>query len=179
MRLIRWVVLLLAFWGALAPLHLRAEEEDQAYVRLAIEMALSAVEKGDQPFGAVLVKDGQVIMRAGNTVKTDDNITHHAETNMLAAAFRKLSPDTIKGCTLYASCEPCAMCCGAIYIAVVTRLVYGLSAARLSAMTGFKEAFPTRAFFRVAGSGVAVRGPMLEEDAAKVIKKYLDRQKKP
>lgn len=54
-----------------------------------------------------------------------------------------------------------------------------LSAARLSEMTGFKKAFSSRAFFRVADADIEIRGPLLEEDAAKVIQKYFEQREKP
>jgi tRNA(Arg) A34 adenosine deaminase TadA len=179
MRMIRCLVLSLVFLCAFSPSRVCAEETDQTYIRQAFEAALSAIEQGNDPFGAVLVKDGQVIIQAANTIKTDDNITHHAETNALAAAFRKVGPEALKRSTLYTSCEPCAMCCGAIYIAGIKRLVYGLSAARLSAMTGFKKGFPSREFFHLAGAEIEITGPLLEEDAAKIIKKYFEQQEKP
>ena len=116
-----------------------AEETDQTYIRQTIKLARQAMEAGDDPFGAVLVKDGKVLVTAQNTVRTDHNVTHHAATNLLAAAYRKLGIEAIKGSTLYTSCEPCAMCCGTIYLFGVKRMVYGLSAKRLGAIVGWEQ----------------------------------------
>jgi tRNA(Arg) A34 adenosine deaminase TadA len=177
MKMIRYLVLSAVFLCAFSPIRLWAGEADQKYIRLAFKMALTAVEQGNDPFGAVLVKDGHIIAQAANSVKTDNNVTHHAETDALAMAYRRLGPKSIKHCTLYASCEPCAMCCGAIFMSGVGRLVYGLSAEKLSAMTGFQKVFPCRAFFRAAGAQIEITGPLLEKEAAEAIKRYLDRRK--
>jgi len=92
---------------------------------------------GNHPFGAVLTDgEGRIILRAGNTVTTEHNDCGHAETNLMIAASRAYDREFLKGCTLYTSVEPCAMCSGAMYWTNVGRLVYALSEHKLLELTG-------------------------------------------
>lgn len=151
-----------------------AKLDDAALIRQCIELAKAAVAAGNQPFGALLVKDGRVIMRAQNTVFTSGNILHHGETNVIAAAYRKYGWEGLKGTTLYTSTEPCPMCCGAIYISGVSRVVYGLSSQRLAEISGFKGDMPARRIFSQGGRKVEVTGPMIEDEAAQVMIDYVN-----
>src|SRR5437899_622429 len=83
--------------------------------RQAIGLARQARVAGNHPFGALLAIEGEVILTAENTVKTDRDPTAHAESNLVAQAIRKLSSDQIRRSVLYTSCEPCAMCVGKMY----------------------------------------------------------------
>ena len=153
--------------------------EDKDLIRQCIELAKSSVAKGNEPFGALMVQDGKVIMTAENTVATDNNTCHHAETNLIAATFRKYGPKGFQNSTLYTSCEPCPMCCGAIYIAGVKRLVYGMSTKKLSTISGFTDNIYARQFFALSQRKVEVTGPVLGEEAAQVMEKFLKTWKRP
>jgi len=85
------------------------------YLSKAINIARENQEKGGGPFGAIIVKEGKVIAKSGNTVALDNDPTLHAEINVIRMACKKLGHFELKGCTLYSSCEPCPMCLGAIY----------------------------------------------------------------
>ena len=148
-------------------------KEDQALIRQCLELARASVAKGNEPFGALLKKDGRIVMRAENTINGDDNVTHHAETNLLAAVYRQHGSQGAHGATLYTSSEPCPMCCGAIYLMGVSRVVYGLSTERLAAMSGFRDAIRAKAFFALAERKIEVTGPVLEDQAAQVMAQYL------
>ena len=127
---------------------------------------------GDHPFGALLADaDGNVVLEAGNTVTTTHDVTGHAETNLVSAASRRFSSEELSGLTLVTSCEPCAMCSGAIYWSGIGALVYGLSEKGLLALTGDDPENPTLDLpcRTVLGAGqrpIAVTGPMLEAEAA-------------
>lgn len=175
-----WALLLaLPLAGAAVAGPAAPTQQDRAFMRQCIALAQASVDKGNEPFGAVLVKDGRVIMRAENTVHSNDNETHHAETNLIAAAYRKYGPSGARGATLYANCEPCPMCCGAIYIAEISRVVYGLSNGRLAKISGFKDAITAREFFALCDRKIQVTGPVLEDEAAKVIAAYLKSRRLP
>ena len=82
----------------------------------AIRMAINGVEAGHGgPFGAVVVKAGQIIGRGHNRVLIDRDPTAHAEVVAIREACRSLGHFQLDGCTIYTSCEPCPMCLGAIY----------------------------------------------------------------
>ena len=142
--------------------------EHEALIRAAIRLAGQAVQHGNHPFGALLVKDSEVLMQAENSVLADDNSTHHAELNLVRRATQRFDAATLAQCTLYTSTEPCAMCAGAIYIAGITRVVYGCSGATLAALSGWPYSIPCRAVFAQGTQPVTVVGPMLESEAASV-----------
>lgn len=127
---------------------------------------------GDHPFGALLADtDGTVVLEAGNTVVTSRDVTGHAETNLVSAATRRFSRQELSSLTLVTSCEPCAMCSGAIYWSGIGAVVYGLSERGLLALTGDDPENPTLDLpcRTVLGAGqrpIAVTGPMLEAEAA-------------
>ncbi len=147
---------------------------DLRFLHLAIEVARRSRERGNHPFGAVLVSaQGDLLLEAENTVVTERDSTGHAETNLVRMASRKFSPDFLATCTLFTSTEPCAMCSGAIYWSNIGRVVFGLSEARLSTLTGDDPENPTlhlpcREVFARGSRSIEVIGPALEEEAARV-----------
>ena len=145
---------------------------DEAMLRYAIRLAGEARERGDHPFGALVVApDGRVI-EARNCVVTRADPTGHAETEAVRAAAH-LGFVALRGSTLYTSTEPCAMCAGAIYWAGIGRVVYALPEQELARMVPAQDGEPTldlpcREVFARGGRGVAVAGPALEAEAAAV-----------
>ena len=98
---------------------------NQDHMRRAIALSLRAIrtDRGF-PFGAVIVKDGEVIAEAHNTVTSDNDPTAHAEMNAIRAACAKLGTFLLEGCEIYTSGEPCPMCLSAIYWARLDRIYY-------------------------------------------------------
>src|SRR6478672_13481107 len=137
----------------------------EPFIRAAIDLAAEARRQGNHPFGALLVLDGEVVLNATNTVKTDQDPTAHVETNLVASAIRQLSPDQIRRTVLNTSCEPCAMCVGKMYWAGIRSVVYGLSSDELAGFVGRDFLIPCRELFQWAVEPVTVIGPLLEDDA--------------
>jgi guanine deaminase len=100
-------------------------EQQEAFMREAIQLSLSNIQtcKGG-PFGAVIVKDGRIIARGANNVTSSNDPTAHAEVVAIRQACEKLQTFQLTGCEIYASCEPCPMCLGAIYWARLDKLYY-------------------------------------------------------
>jgi len=148
-----------------------ADEADQKHLRTAIAVSKRAVSNGNHPFGAVLADaGGTVVLEAENTVLTSGDVTGHAETNLVRAASGR-NPEELRASTLYTSCEPCAMCSGAIYWAGIGRVVYGLAESELLAITGAHPGNPTlslpcRNVFAAGQRSTIVVGPLLAEEAA-------------
>ena len=94
-------------------------------MRLALREAEGAVEHGDVPIGAVMVRDGEVLAAAGNERERRGDPTAHAEVLALREAAQKLGGWRIPDSVLYVTLEPCVMCAGAIVLARVPRVVYG------------------------------------------------------
>lgn len=144
---------------------------DLAHLRRAIDLSASARAHGNHPFGALLVTaDGRVI-EAENTVLTDRDVTAHAETVLVRRAWQQVDAADVAASTLFTSCEPCAMCCGAIFWAGIGRVVYALSGTGLIAIAGGEDDgavldLPSREVFAHGGRAIAVSGPHLEDDAA-------------
>ncbi|ACK52137.1 CMP/dCMP deaminase zinc-binding [Methylocella silvestris BL2] len=90
----------------------------------AFEEAEAAFARGEVPVGAVIVRDGAILARAGNRTLADDDPTAHAEMLTIRAAARALGSQRLAGCDLYVTLEPCAMCAAAISFARVRRLYF-------------------------------------------------------
>ena len=144
-------------------------DTDLSLLKAAIALAESARRHGNHPFGALLAdKDGNVLLRAENTVVSSSDCTGHAETNLMREASKKYPVSLLATCTLYTSTEPCPMCAGAIFWGGVGRVVYGLSQAGLYALTGDSPERILLACSEVlsrAGRPVEVNGPALEAEA--------------
>lgn len=100
-------------------------EQDEIYMRLALDQADLAAQEGEVPIGAVVVHDGQVIAAAHNRRETDRDPSAHAEFSAMLEAARKLDRWRLSGCTVYVTLEPCLMCAGLMINARVDRCVYG------------------------------------------------------
>lgn len=94
-------------------------------MRKAIALSVENVAKGGGPFGAVIVKEGEIVATGVNRVTDSCDPTAHAEVSAIRAACQKLHTFDLTGCTIYTSCEPCPMCLGAIYWAHIDRMFYG------------------------------------------------------
>jgi len=107
-------------------------DERERLLREALREAVDSVDRGGGPFGAVVVKDGEIIARAGNRVTLDNDPTAHAEVLAMREACSRLGTFRLEGCEVYASSEPCPMCLGAVYWARPEAVYYanGREAAR-------------------------------------------------
>jgi guanine deaminase len=111
------------------------------FMQEAISLSLTSVETGKGgPFGAVIVKENEIIAKAHNQVTSTNDPTAHAEIVALRQACQVLNTFQLKGCELYTSCEPCPMCLGAIYWARLDRVYYGNTKAD-AAEIGFDDQF--------------------------------------
>ncbi len=90
----------------------------------ALDMARAAGIAGEVPIGAVVVKDGRIIGRGGNSPRTDHDPTAHAEIAAIRAAAAQLGQERLTDCELWVTLEPCAMCAGAIAHARIAKLYY-------------------------------------------------------
>ena len=104
-------------------------DEDRYFMKMACDLACENIDHGGGPFGAVIVKDGEVIAAAGNSVTIDNDPTAHAEVNAIRRACSITRNFKLDGCVVYSSCEPCPMCLSALFWAGVSRIYYGNTAA--------------------------------------------------
>ena len=94
-------------------------------MRRAVALSLENVENGGGPFGAVIVKDGEIIAEGTNRVTANNDPTAHAEVTAIRAACSFLETFQLNGAVVYTSCEPCPMCLSAIYWAGIDKIYYG------------------------------------------------------
>jgi tRNA(adenine34) deaminase len=100
-------------------------ENDQKYMHEAIKQARRSLMAEDVPVGAVIVKDGKIVARGYNQVEKRQNPIAHAEIVAIEKASKKLGYKHLLDCDIYVTLEPCAMCCGAIVLARLRRLIFG------------------------------------------------------
>lgn len=116
-------------------------EKDIKFLQLAIDLAVQGVKEGKGgPFGCVIVKDDVVIGQGSNAVTSTNDPTAHAEIVAIRDACQRLGDYQLKGCSVYASCEPCPMCLGALYWARPDKVVYAATRHE-AAEAGFDDAF--------------------------------------
>ena len=95
------------------------------FMEMALDEARAAGSRGEVPVGCVVVRDGEVLARAGNRTLADKDPTAHAELLAIRAAAHALGSERLTGCDLYVTLEPCAMCAAAMSFARIRRLYFG------------------------------------------------------
>ncbi|TVQ88252.1 MAG: nucleoside deaminase [Bacteroidetes bacterium] len=116
-------------------------QEHEKFIKEAVKMAKGNVNTGiGGPFGALVVKDGEIVGRGVNKVTSTNDPTAHAEVVAIRDACKNLSSYQLTDCIVYASCEPCPMCLGAIYWARPAMLVYAAENTD-AAKAGFDDSY--------------------------------------
>lgn len=105
--------------------------QDKKFMRMAFEQARISVENGDEPFGAVLVKDGEVAALGLCKINSESDPTYHAEAGLIRDFCHRAKVTDLSDYTLYTSCEPCVMCAGYMVWSKLGRLVYSISVKQL------------------------------------------------
>ena len=138
-------------------------------MREAIDLAEAAVERGDNPFGSVLVRDDEVVSTASNRVVTENDMRRHPELDLATEAVRKDTPDERAQTVMYTSTEPCPMCAGGLRSTGLARVVYSVGADTLREFTGGDT--PVRAATVLDGI-TDVTGPVLPEAGRAVHERF-------
>ncbi len=150
---------------------------NEELMRKAIALATENVAKGGGPFGAVIVKDGEIIATGVNRVTSNCDPTAHAEVQAIREAAAKLQTFNLSGCTIYASCEPCPMCLAAIYWAHIDRLYYAADKSD-AAKAGFDDSFIYDEFTRPAIERRLISKNMLHDEALTTFKAWEEKAEK-
>jgi len=112
----------------------------EQFMRKAIELSIENITNGGGPFGAVIVRNGEIVATGVNRVTDSCDPTAHAEVCAIRAAGKVLGTFNLSGCEIYTSCEPCPMCLGAIYWARLDKMYYANT--KTDAMNiGFDDSF--------------------------------------
>ncbi|MCW8827508.1 MAG: nucleoside deaminase [Gammaproteobacteria bacterium] len=112
---------------------------DEDFLRETIRLADESIANGGGPFGAVVVRGGEIVGRGNNRVTLDNDPTAHAEVRAIRDACRTLGDFQLSGCELYVNCEPCPMCLSAAYWARLDAVWYAAEATDAAAV-GFDDA---------------------------------------
>ena len=137
-------------------------------MELALDEAKRAANRGEVPVGAVIVRDGNVVARAGNRTLEWRDPTAHAEMIAIRAATAELGSERLTDCDLYVTLEPCAMCSAAISFARIRRLYYGAGDEKMGAVDHGPRIFrqPTCHHAPEVYSGIG------ETDAANMLREF-------
>lgn len=102
-------------------------DEKEKFMKMVIELSKKGIDGSPSLFGAVIVKDGNIVGTGYNTVRSSSDPTAHGEVNAMRDASRNLGSASLEGCDLYSNAEPCPMCFGAAYWANIKNVYYGVS----------------------------------------------------
>jgi tRNA(adenine34) deaminase len=148
-------------------------EQDERFMRAALEEAQRAASDGEVPVGAVVVQGEEIVGRGSNRSIRDHDPTAHAEIVALREASARVANYRLPGCTLYVTTEPCAMCAGAAVLARIDRLVYGCDDPKAGAV---------RSLFRIADDvrlnhRISIAGGVLAEECAALLRDFFERRR--
>jgi len=152
-------------------------DDHEYFMRLAFEAARRGIRERQTPFGAVIVKDGQVVCSVHNVVWKTSDITAHAEVHAIRMACRKLRTIDLSGCVIYSTCEPCPMCFAACHWARLSKIYYGARIADAEA-AGFSELTISNDQMRsLGGSTIEIVGDVLRDEGTELFRLW-QRQKR-
>lgn len=147
-------------------------EEDETFMREAIRLSALAVSHGNEPFGAVLVKDHEIVYQNENQIYTRHDPTFHAEAGLIRRFCGETGITDLREYTLYSSCEPCFMCSGSLVWVKLGRLVFGASNRDLEAILGKDGTECASYVFSHSSWKPSVTSGVLEEEAEQVLSSY-------
>jgi len=140
---------------------------------LAIEESRKGLRAGERPFGAVVIQGNEIVARKYSVVESAGDPTSHAEIMAVRAATAHLKSPSLKDCTLYASCEPCPMCAGAIFASRIERLVIGVSSQTLARLARLpSRSYSVEELGRQMNLKLEVIRGVLEDEAEQVLRAY-------
>ncbi len=147
------------------------------YMAMAIQEAEDGVQNGFLPYGGIIVKNDQVIGKGKSTGVATKDPTAHAEMNAIRQAAQFLGTGDMRGCTMYANCDPCPMCAGAAIYSGVSTVVIGAGPEvlrRLSSGRYDLKDYTIERVVELSGLTIQVIRGVLEEQAEKVFKEWKD-----
>jgi tRNA(Arg) A34 adenosine deaminase TadA len=151
---------------------------DELFMQQAIALSASAVDHGNEPFGAVLVKDGAVVYTNENQIYTAHDPTFHGEAGLIRRFCAETGITDLREYTLYSSCEPCFMCSGALVWVKLGRLVYGASNDDLEQLLGNRGCNCSKMVFDNSFWHPEVTTGVLREESLAVLRAYFTEHQK-
>ena len=152
--------------------------DDTFFMKKAVELSRAAIEHGNEPFGAVLVKDGKIVAVNENQIYTAHDPSYHAETGLMRNFLADTGIIDLRDYTLYSSCEPCFMCSGMMVWLKLGRLVYGASNIDLSEILGEQGCSSSELVFKNSSWHPEVTSAILRDEAVAVLRDYFQNHTK-
>ncbi len=146
---------------------------DKNFLRLALAEAHLARERGEDPFGAVIVQAGQIVARSGSRELELGDPLAHAEVLAIRTACHTLNTLSLRGCTLYSSTEPCLMCSGALKWAGIDRVVFSMPQSALQALSGGLKKPSCAELVNIGNRRIEVMGELLLDEGLAVLAGHL------
>ena len=153
-------------------------KDDRYFMETAIALSASAVDHGNEPFGAVLVKDGEIVYTNENQIYTMHDPTFHGEAGLIRRFCAETGITDLHEYTLYSSCEPCFMCSGAMVWVKLGRLVYGASNIELEAILGGAGCNCSKIVFDNSFRKPEVTAGVMRDEALEILKAYFSEHSK-
>ncbi|MCK4625409.1 MAG: nucleoside deaminase [Phycisphaerae bacterium] len=151
---------------------------NKEFMTAAISAATEGIKAGQTPFGACIVRDGEIVSAAHNAVWSDTDITAHAEIQAIRDACRKLDTVDLAGCVIYSTCEPCPMCFAACHWAKISKIVFGARIADAE-QAGFSElTISNEQMKTLGGSEIKIVGDFLRDECVSLFKTWTGRKDK-
>ena len=148
-----------------------SDMQRQVFMRRAIELSRENVKRGGGPFGAVIVRSGEVVGEGFNRVTATNDPTAHAEVVAIRDACQRLGTFSLYGCEIYTSCEPCPMCLSAIYWARIDRIWFANTKVDAAAID-FDDHFIYDELAKDAAHRAIPMQPMLREEALAAFREW-------
>lgn len=152
--------------------------QDEVFMRKAIELSMLAVEHGNEPFGAVLVKDNEMVFTNENQIYTRHDPTFHGEAGLIREFCAQTGITDLQEYTMYSSCEPCFMCSGAMVWVKLGRLVYAASNMELEKILGNKGCNCSKMVFDNSFWQPQVTAGVLREESLVILNAYFEKHEK-
>lgn len=152
--------------------------QDEVFMQKAIELSRLAVAHGNEPFGAVLVRDGEIVFTNENQIYTRHDPTFHGEAGLIREFCAQTGVTDLRDYTMYSSCEPCFMCSGAMVWVKLGRLVYGASNIELEAILGNDGCSCSQMVFDHSFWQPQVTAGVLREESLSILREYFSKHAK-
>ena len=152
--------------------------QDEVFMRKAIELSMLAVEHGNEPFGAVLVKDNEMVFTNENQIYTRHDPTFHGEAGLIREFCAQTGITDLQEYTMYSSCEPCFMCSGAMVWVKLGRLVYAASNMELEKILGNEGCNCSKMVFDNSFWQPQVTAGVLREESLVILNAYIEKHEK-
>jgi tRNA(Arg) A34 adenosine deaminase TadA len=150
-------------------------QAEERFMQMAIDKAKQGMENGNSPFGACIVKNGQVVSCEHNIVWQSTDITAHAEVNAIRAACKKLDTIELADCTIYSTCEPCPMCFSACHWAKISKIVFGADI-QDAKIAGFSELeISNEKMKKIGQSNMQIVSHFMQDQCVELFKEWVKR----